>query len=329
MLSNFALRMKPFSTFFRRFPVVLALLLWGPTLALAQQFAVPWVACADADSGRTVWFRQQYIEPLALKYGLLTVATTGQVQVRMNGRNIAPLLRMPHREAQDTAAIALTFDVSAFVRPDTNTILVWYAPSSRKFSRRQLSLNFYGEDELGQPFSRLADADWQCRLAPTRLLPGGGELTDGSLAPNPWAGEDDCPMLWQPVEECPEQLPFAPTRPQGAPVGDAVEAIVQPRWFDLEGDTVVYDFSPGFSGLLRLTLRGATKGQHVSAAGLSYVCSGVLDEQALGRFGTTEARRVAICGDPSFHPDQLERVEALSVRAVHSFRWPDWRTWSE
>lgn len=329
MLSNFALRMKPFSTFFRRFPVVLTLLLWGSTMARAQQFAVPWVACAEADSGSTVWFRQQYVEPAALRYGLLTVATTGQVQVRMNGRNVAPLLRMPHREAGDTSAVALTFDVSAFVRTDTNTVLVWYAPTTMERSRRQLSVCFYGEDELGRPFARTTDADWQWRKATTTLLPCGSELIDGSLNPTPWACDEGDVALWQPVVECPEQLPFAPTRPQGMPVGDAIEAVLSPQSFDVEGDTVVYDFAPGFSGLLRLTLRGAKKGQRIEATGLSYQCSGDLDEQAIGRFGTLQVRRVQISGDKDFKPKQLERVEALSVRAVHSLRWPDWRMWSE
>lgn len=294
----------------------------------AQQLAAPWVACDRAEEGQTVWFARQYVEPSAPRWAMLTVAATGWVQVRVNGRPVAPLARMPHREAGDTTARALTFDVSPLVRPDTNTVVVWTSPSTFDRTERQLSLCFYGEDSEGRRFARVADGSWLCRPASTALTDDGGELADAASGPTPWTTTQPAVALWVPAQEQRGALPYACSRRRGEPAGETIKTTLRPRYFDLEGDTVVYDFGPGFWGFVRLTLRGALRGERLSAGTLGYVCSGDMDEQAMHRFRPMAARRVAVGGDEHFSPQQVEQAEALCLESVASLRWPDWRTWA-
>lgn len=311
-----------------RLILLLALLLQGFTTGSAQQFGAPWIACGQAGAGQTAWFCQRYLEPGLPQWAMLTVATTGQVQVCLNGRRVAPLALMPHREAADTTARALTFDVSALLRPDTNVVAVWYAPSSQQLSRRQLSLCFYGIDADGSPFARYADEEWLCRVANTWIASDGNEWCDASQNDAAWTASDIPVALWQSAEEQREPLPYACGRQKGEPAGCAVTAVVRPRYFDLQADSVVYDFAQGFVGQVRLTLRDARPGQHLRVAGLHYVCSGENDEQFIQRFTLQGIRRMAVGGDAGFSNEQVQRVEALCLSPVESTRWPDWRMWS-
>lgn len=92
-----------------------------------------------------------------------------------------------------------------------------------------------------------------------------------------------------------------------------ISRIRQQKYFDIEGDSVVYDFGEAFVGLVRVTLRDAVKGQNMRIGDMRYVCSGEADEQAIQRFTTTDCRRLLISGDENFDNAQIQKVEALET----------------
>ena len=92
-----------------------------------------------------------------------------------------------------------------------------------------------------------------------------------------------------------------------------ISRIRQQKYFDIEGDSVVYDFGEAFVGLVRVTLRDAVKGQNMRIGNIRYVCSGEADEQAIQRFTTTDCRRLLISGDENFDNAQIQKVEALET----------------
>lgn len=88
---------------------------------------------------------------------------------------------------------------------------------------------------------------------------------------------------------------------------------MQPRFFDLTDNGVLYDFTPGFYGFTRVTLRDCKRGQHISINGLQYTCNGEMDEQAFGRFVPGFYRKVLISGDRNFKKEQIQNVEAIAI----------------
>ena len=88
---------------------------------------------------------------------------------------------------------------------------------------------------------------------------------------------------------------------------------MQPRFFDLTDNGVLYDFTPGFYGFTRVTLRDCKRGQRISINGLQYTCNGEMDEQAFGRFAPGFCRKVLISGDRNFKKEQIQNVEAIAI----------------
>lgn len=76
---------------------------------------------------------------------------------------------------------------------------------------------------------------------------------------------------------------------------------------------VHYGFARPFHGVVRLTLRGAVHGEHIVADGMSYVCSGEMDEQLFRRFTTDEVYWITVSGDESFRKSQIQKVEGLEI----------------
>ena len=92
-----------------------------------------------------------------------------------------------------------------------------------------------------------------------------------------------------------------------------VRRIISPRFSDRSDHSVTYDFSPGFYGFVRVTLRGCRRGEHIYINGMEYICSGEMDEQAYCRFSAIYMRRVTITGDRHFNPEQVQEVEAVCL----------------
>ncbi len=297
----------------------------SPSETAAQAYLQSWVASPAADSSAHVWFRQTYIETGRPRRAWMTIATPGRFELYVNGRNVSRDIRMPLRSAAaGDCVMATTFDVARFLRPDTNVVCVAYSPLYPRAERRQVSVVFWGEYRDATSFLRFSDGDWLCRKADSGLLPDGGEWKDATLCPQRWTDTQTDLARWRSVDVAPplddRTVVYAPLlRP-----AERVVHISRPRFFDRDGDRIVYDFGKAFHGIVRVTLRDTRPGERISIGGLEYVCSGEIDEQAFRRFTVTDLRRVEIIGDDSFSPDQIQYVEALEtgvVGAPYGFRY--------
>ena len=94
---------------------------------------------------------------------------------------------------------------------------------------------------------------------------------------------------------------------------NTIESIIPYRYFDIEKDTITYDFGLGFIGFARVTLRGVRKGERIFIGNMEYICSGQLDEQACLRFTTMPVRKLTIYGDNKFRADHIVNVEGISI----------------
>ena len=92
-----------------------------------------------------------------------------------------------------------------------------------------------------------------------------------------------------------------------------VHKILSPCGIEINGNRVVYDFSPGFYGYVRVTLRGCRQGERIRIGNLVYICSGEMDEQAFCRFTHQYAGQIITAGDRHFTPEQIQDVEALCL----------------
>lgn len=287
--------------------------------AVAQQFGCSWIAMEPADSTSQVWFRRTFVSAARPQRAFVTIASTGYFTLYVNGRNVSRAVRTPSRQLNDTTARSMTFCIDRFLRPDTNTIAVWYSPTFPRIERRQVSVCIHGTDFLGHKFALNSDSTWQCRKADMSLTAGGGEEQQASTGTPLWREAYSEAALWQSateVEGRPGESTAACLWPEQ---GTMVTHIMPPRYFDIEPDGVLYDFAPGFHGTVRVTLRDCIPGEIINVDGLSYTCNGENDEQAFRRFTTVFRRKVLISGDHRFRPEQIQSVEAIETADLTAF----------
>ena len=110
---------------------LLTFVLWTTVLWVnARQFNTHWVAAPDTDSLAHVWFRTTLLSSARHREAHLTIATTGLVKVYVNEAKVGTALFYPSRPQGDTTAIALTLDVTPYLRPDSNVVAVLYSPGN-------------------------------------------------------------------------------------------------------------------------------------------------------------------------------------------------------
>ena len=307
---------------------LLTIVLWTAALyANAQQFNTHWVAAPDTDSLAHMWFRTTLLSGARHREAHLTITTTGLVKVYVNEAKVGTALFYPARQPGDTTAIALTFDVTPYLRSDSNVVAVLYSPGMPHATRRQVSAVFYGTDYKGRRFAYFSDGSWLCRRAASGLTADGHEWVDGRQAGTPWTASDFDLALWRhAVETKPGETPSTADHRQTAAPCKAYETflpaekIIRSRGyhhFDTDNGEVTYDYGTGFRGLVRLNLREARWGEQIHAAGLRYICNGQMDEQAAPVFTITDQRRVTVTGDRYFRRDQITDAQAVDVAQTY------------
>ena len=90
----------------------------------------------------------------------ITIASTGYFELYVNERNVTGDVLTPLRERCSANAIAVTYDVTRFMRAGTNTVAVWYSPSFPHPESRQIALSFYGRAGDGSPQVFDNDSSW-------------------------------------------------------------------------------------------------------------------------------------------------------------------------
>lgn len=98
-----------------------------------------------------------------------------------------------------------------------------------------------------------------------------------------------------------------------------VTGVTAPRYSERTPEGIAYEFVTGFYGFVRLTLRGAKKGETIIIGGRKYTCNGETDEQITTAFEPTYHRRVIVSGDSAFDASQVQRVDGVSLMTSTSY----------
>lgn len=81
-------------------------------------------------------------------------------------------------------------------------------------------------------------------------------------------------------------------------------------------------FPQPFFGFVRITFRGARRGERVATDnGLAYICSNQIDEQLFGRFLPRIHNIFSILGDRRFQSSQVQYVEGLELSSYLLLPW--------
>ena len=281
--------------------------------SFAQEFNTHWISTPEPDSISHIWFRKCYLQQGRPREGHITIASTGYYKLYINEYNVGTAVFYPLRPPYSDDVVVMNFDVTPYLRSDTNVVAVIYSPAYPHVNQKQISIIYHGRGNNGQPFSYESNGDWLCRKANSALNGRGGETIDGRYHNTNWRSTNFDQALWLNARE-------QRTR-QASPI--TLYDYFYPalkinrrrgyKYFDLIEDGVEYEFGEGVHGWLRLTLRNARKGQSIHFGNSEYICSGRLDEQACPVFSISDYRRVRISGDRSFQRDQIFDIEAIGI----------------
>ena len=202
MFACVALRAKQYVATYLIYIGMLFALLY-PMGAKGQTFGWSWIKASGQKGEGQQWFRRTYTHLGSVYDATLRVATTGYVKVYVNGRQVTTDPITPFRPTNSNEAVALTYHVAPFLRPDSVHIAVWYAPVPQAADSCQLAVNFFGEDVDGQRFGFQSDDTWLCRPAPAWYEADGDAVVEGydgrAMQPE-WTFGDTDWALWQPAE---------------------------------------------------------------------------------------------------------------------------------
>lgn len=344
-----------------------------PMGAMGQTFGWSWIKASGQKGEGQQWFRRTYTHLGSVYDATLRVATTGYVKVYVNGRQVTTDPITPFRPTNSNEAVALTYHVAPFLRPDSVHIAVWYAPVPQAGDSCQLAVNFFGEDVDGQRFGFQSDDTWLCRPAPAWYEADGDAVVEGydgrAMQPE-WTFGDTDWALWQPAEVvndakcrlvveadsrerlrlkrvykaslCNSVSPdnqYLTANDQSSSVNNQplnantmslnasnlannqLNKIICRR-VKAGNERVTAVFPQPFFGFVRITFRGARRGERVATDnGLAYICSNQIDEQLFGRFLPRVHNIFSIVGDRRFQSSQVQSVEGLELSSYLLLPW--------
>lgn len=330
--------------------VLMGLLVIGMTTASAQTASLGpgEISCATADSLSDIWFRHTYLTQRRPISATLSVTARGRYRVYVNESNVTPPLPTDNFHHP----VTIDIDVSGYLRSDSNTVAILYHPVGPH--DHQIAVCYYGVGRDGRPFGHNADGGWLCRpvdegsgdgidrgytqtvstacwtpvSAPGRLeiegttaasAPGrveieetkaGSELRTAGSAPRNNDSAQRRVSTEMGVWPLATLLPVRVNR---------VTRVTAPRYSERTPEGIAYEFVTGFYGFVRLTLRGAKKGETIIIGGRKYTCNGETDEQITTAFEPTYHRRVIVSGDSAFDASQVQRVDGVSLMTTTTY----------
>lgn len=323
--------------------VLMGLLVIGMTTASAQTASLGpgEISCTTADSLSNIWFRHTYLtqrRPISAK---LSVTARGRYRVYVNESNVTPPLPTDNCHHP----VTIDIDVSSYLRSDSNTVAILYHPVGPH--DHQIAVCYYGVGRDGRPFGHNADGGWLCRPVDE----GSGDGIDRGYT------QTVSTACWTPVS-VPGRLEIGVTKADSEPRRVEIEGrttaselrtadpalrrvstemgvwplatllpvrvnrvtrVAEPRYSERTPEGIAYEFVTGFYGFVRLTLRGAKKGEAITIGGRKYTCNGETDEQITTAFEPTYHRRVIVSGDSAFDASQVQRVDGVSLMTTTSY----------
>lgn len=323
--------------------VLMGLLVIGMTTASAQTASLGpgEISCTTADSLSDIWFRHTYLTQRRPISATLSVTARGRYRVYVNESNVTPPL--PTDNCQ--RPVTIDIDVSGYLRSDSNTVAILYHPVGPH--DHQIAVCYYGVGRDGRPFGHNADGGWLCRpvdegsgdgidrgytqtvstacwtpaLAPERL-----EMEGAKTASAPRRVEIDGRTAGSELRTADSELRRVSTEMGVWPLAtllpvrvNRVTRVTAPRYSERTPEGIAYEFVTGFYGFVRLTLRGAKKGETIIIGGRKYTCNGETDEQITTAFEPTYHRRVIVSGDSAFDASQVQRVNGVSLMTTTTY----------
>lgn len=316
--------------------VLMGLLVIGMTTASAQTASLGpgEISCTTADSLSDIWFRHTYLTQRRPISATLSVTARGRYRVYVNESNVTP----PLPSANCHHPVTIDIDVSGYLRSDSNTVAILYHPVGPH--DHQIAVCYYGVGRDGRPFGHNADGGWLCRPVDE----GSGDGIDRGYT------QTVSTACWTPVS-APGRLGIEGTKAASAPgrvemegtkadsaqrrvsteMGvwplatllpvrvNRVTRVTEPRYSERTPEGIAYEFVTGFYGFVRLTLRGAKKGETITIGGRKYTCNGETDEQITTAFEPTYHRRVIVSGDSAFDASQVQRVDGVNLMTTTSY----------
>lgn len=285
----------------------------------AQECSSLWLTCPEAYFGQQVAYSHTYVDSFEPQEGSVTIATTGYFRLYVNGNLVSvpsyPMARAPYRESIDkTEPIAMRFDVTRYLRNDSNTITLLVCPSVLD-ETPAFSLRFEGISTENKLYVHDADKSWLCRPLNAYMTDYNAEFADGRVSINSICEiSKEGIMSWLPVEYA-EDGRFDVSYLSFTSSYEYINKVEKPKYFSVDWDEkgISYDFGKGFYGLIRVTIRDAKPGQHIYISGSEYICNGQTDEQFLLRFTASWFRKIYITGDKSFRTKNVSKVEGLQI----------------
>ncbi len=309
--------------------VLMGLLVIGMTTASAQTASLGpgEISCTTADSLSDIWFRHTYLTQRRPISATLSVTARGRYRVYVNESNVTPPLPTDNCHHP----VTIDIDVSGYLRSDSNTVAILYHPVGPH--DHQIAVCYYGVGRDGRPFGHNADGGWLCRPVDE----GSGDRIDRGYT------QTVSTACWTPVS-LPGRLEMDGTKAASElrtadsalrrvstemgvwplatllPVRvNRVTRVTAPRYSERTPEGIAYEFVTGFYGFVRLTLRGAKKGETIIIGGRKYTCNGETDEQITTAFEPTYHRRVIVSGDSAFDASQVQRVDGVSLMTTTSY----------
>lgn len=292
--------------------IFLLLMMMWMVKGYSQDFNPQWIAYPQVDSTSQIWFRRQIDFPQRPVYATIDVVTSGKISLFVNERNVSTALWMPSRMENDNQPVCISLDITRFLQQGSNTIAIWYAPGFEHLNEKQIAVSVVGKMKDNTKVGMKSDDQWLTHRANVTLLDEGRELLDANSYPMKWNSEDIDWATWISARMVPSQLESIKYYLSSYPAEKRSKTFI-PRYFDVVGDSVYYQFDKTFRGQVRVTLRNAKRGERININGLEYVCTGETDEQACRQMTVSDNKRVLIYGDKNFKKDQIQSVEGLEI----------------
>lgn len=337
--------------------VLMGLLVIGMTTASAQTASLGpgEISCTTADSLSDIWFRHTYLTQRRPISATLSVTARGRYRVYINESNVTPPLPTDNCHHP----VTIDIDVSGYLRSDSNTVAILYHPVGPHDHQIAVCYYGVGRDGrpfghnadggwLCRPVDEgsgdgidrgytqtVSTACWTPASAPGRLemegtkaasAPRRLEMEGTKAASAPRRVEIEGTKADSELRTADSALRRVSTDMGVWPLAtllpvrvNRVTRVTAPRYSERTPEGIAYEFVTGFYGFVRLTLRGAKKGETIIIGGRKYTCNGETDEQITTAFEPTYHRRVIVSGDSAFDASQVQRVDGVSLMTTTSY----------
>lgn len=337
--------------------VLMGLLVIGMTTASAQTASLGpgEISCTTADSLSDIWFRHTYLTQRRPISATLSVTARGRYRVYVNESNVTPPLPTDNCHHP----VTIDIDVSGYLRSDSNTVAILYHPVGPHDHQIAVCYYGVGRDGrpfghnadggwLCRPVDEgsgdgidrgytqtVSTACWTPVSAPGRLeieeakaasAPGRVEIEGTKAASEPRRVEIEGRTADSELRTADSAQRRVSTEMRVWPLAtllpvrvNRVTRVTAPRYSERTPEGIAYEFVTGFYGFVRLTLRGAKKGEAIIIGGRKYTCNGETDEQITTAFEPTYHRRVIVSGDSAFDASQVQRVDGVSLMTTTSY----------